>query len=80
MKTGDYVTGVPASPEMREDFPNVTGSLEISKTEFMGDEWEVFTVKAEYEDGSEAPVEVMEANILPASPRRVEKTTLPNPE
>lgn len=80
MNNGDFVTAVPASEEMRSDYPKVTGRLEISDSEFMGEEFHVFTVHAMYADGDDCPVEVQEEGILPVSFRRAKTTTFPLPE
>lgn len=73
---GNYVTATPANNLLANDYPKITGILEITPTEFMGESWEVYTVHAVYEDGSDAPVEVDPETVTPASERRTEKTVL----
>lgn len=72
-----YVTAVPASEEIRKDFPKVAGVLDVEPVEFMGERYNVYTVHCLYEDGDDNPVEVQEDGIQEASERRSPKTVMP---
>lgn len=74
-----YVTAVPASEHIRKDFPRVAGVLDVSPEEFMGDEYNVFTVHCKFTDGDDCPIEVQESGIQEASPRRNPETVMPTP-
>jgi hypothetical protein len=74
-----YVVAKPASEDLREKFPWVAGELEVTKAEFMGKKWNVYTVHCEYEDGSDCPIEVSEENINDTHPRRNPMTVFPLP-
>lgn len=78
MKTGDYVTATQAG-EYLDEVVKVTGRLEVTDSEFMGETWKVYTVHAEYEDGSDCPVEVQEGSIRAVNQRRAPVTQFPNP-
>ncbi|MFE9742946.1 hypothetical protein [Streptomyces sp. NPDC006477] len=79
MTDGNYVSAIPASEELRKSHPRVTGRLEVTTSEFMGEEWPVFTVHALYADGDDCPIEVQEEGMLDASERRVKPTVFPLP-
>lgn len=74
-----YVTAVPASENIRKDFPKVAGVLDVTESELMGETWNVFTVHCVYEDGTDNPVEVQEDGITEANERRSPKTEMPLP-
>jgi len=65
-----YVVAVPASEDLRKDFPTVAGDLDVTSAEFMGDKWNVYTVHCEYEDGSDCPIEVDGNTVQDTHPRR----------
>jgi hypothetical protein len=65
-----YVVATPASENLRKNFPKVSGELEVTPAEFMGEKWNVYTVHCEYEDGSDCPIEVSEDDIQDTHPRR----------
>jgi len=74
-----YVVAVPASEELLENFPKVAGELEVTKAEFMGEKWNVYTVHCQYTDGSDCPIEVSGENIQDTHPRRNPVTVFPLP-
>lgn len=74
-----YVTGTPLSENIRKDYPKVSGVLDISPEEFMGESYEVYTVHCKFEDGDDCPVEVSPEGITEVSPRRSPETVMPLP-
>jgi len=72
-----YVVATPASEELRKNFPKVAGELEVTKAEFMGKEWNVYTVHCEYENGHDCPIDVEEEGIQDTHPRRNPPTIFP---
>lgn len=72
-----YVTAVPASENIRKDFPKVSGILDVSPEEFMGENYEVYTVHCKFDDGDDCPVEVQAEGIQEANPRRSPETVMP---
>lgn len=79
MNDGDYVTGIPASPNFRKEYPTVTGQLTIAKFEFLGETIESNQVTVRYDDGTEANVDVDADTLRVASPRRHPATVLKEP-
>lgn len=79
MNDGDYVTGVPTSPQFRADYPTVTGTLSNVTFEFMGEEISTTHVIVKYDDGTTAEVDVDGDSLKVASPRRHESTVLKEP-
>lgn len=71
-----FVTAVPASENIRKDYPRVAGVLDVSDSEFMGETFPVYTVHCLYEDGTDNPVEVQESGIQEANERRSPKTVM----
>jgi len=65
-----YVVAIPSSEKLKKDFPKIAGELEVTPAEFMGSKWNVYTVHAEYEDGSDCPIEVEADGIQDTHPRR----------
>lgn len=77
VKTGDYVTGVPSSARMREEQPTITGRLEVTAVEFLDESWNLYQVHAQYDDGTDLPIDVLEDSIRLASQRRTPVTVFP---
>lgn len=81
MKTGDFVTGIPASERFREeDAEWVAGTLEIVDVEFGSSSWKTYLINVKYTDGSDVPVSVLEDSIVETDPSTVETTVLELPE
>lgn len=79
MNDGDYVTGIPASPQYRKLYPTVTGTLAMVKFPFLGETIVSNQVIAKYEDGTTANVDVDADTLKLATPRRHPATVLKEP-
>lgn len=76
MKNGDYVTGVPNSPELKKDHPTVTGKLSLVSFEFAGKTFNTTHIVVKTKGGNTADVDVDYDSLKEASPRRTPETVL----